>query len=61
MLARWMTASVVAIGLGMAALELSACLAVEPHATTAPASESALPVGAEIEADEPSASPRLTR
>ena len=68
MLVRWLTAAVVAIGLGVAALELSTCLAVEPHAgigggVHGPAGDPpgpGLPVVGEYEASEPSAMPRFT-
>jgi len=66
---RWLTIIAVAIGLGVAALELSVCLAVEPHATvvTAPAdrvtgvAEPELPIGDETDANEASALPRFTQ
>ena len=67
MLARWLTVSVVAIGLGVAALELSACLAVEPRAGTpisglfTDAVEPELPIGAKSDHDEASALPRFTQ
>jgi hypothetical protein len=69
MFTRWLTISVVAIGLGVAALELSACLAVEPRVTDGRPSTSLftdavepdLPIGAETEANEASALPRFTQ
>jgi hypothetical protein len=68
MFVRWLTAAVVAIGLGVAALELSTCLAVEPHATVGGGAHGPVadglgtdvPVVGEHEASEPSAMPRLT-
>lgn len=65
MLIRWLLVGVVAIGLGVAALELSACVADERqrHAACGLASEggeSQLPIGAEIDGTEASALPRLT-
>jgi hypothetical protein len=75
MVMRWLTASAMAIAFGVAALELSACLAVEPHAAmsshdaaVAPvtglftdAPEPELPIGAENDASEAAALPRFTR
>ena len=69
MFTRWLTISAVAIGLGVAALELSTCLAIEPHATEGRPStglftdavEPDLPIGAETEANEASALPRFTQ
>jgi len=65
MLIRWLTVGVVAIGLGVAALELSACVADERRGRAASGlatdgAESQLPIGAEIDATEASALPRLT-
>jgi len=68
MFARWLTASLVAIGLGVAALELSASLAVEPRAAWdasavtlfTDAAGPGLPSGAEIDITEVSALPRFT-
>ena len=69
MFTRWLTVSAVAIGLGVAVLELSSCLAIESHVTEMhrPASlftgavEPELPMGAETEAHEASALPRFTQ
>jgi hypothetical protein len=65
---RWTVAALVVIGLGVAGLELSACVAAERRAAAAAtmsesatdAIESELPVAAEIGETEPSAPPRLT-
>jgi hypothetical protein len=65
MFTRWLTASLVAIGLGVAALELSASPAGESHAATATlytdAGGPGLPIGAEIHTTEVSALPRFTK
>ena len=68
MFARWLTVSLVALGLGVAALELSASMAVDPYAawgasTTARFTDAGgpgLPIGAEIDSTEVSALPRFT-
>jgi hypothetical protein len=65
---RWIAAALVAIGLSLAGLELSACVAAERRAAAAAAaSEPAtdaikpeLPVAAEVGETELSAPPRLT-
>ena len=49
-----------AIGLGVVALELSTCLAAEPHIAVDPPAIG-VPVVGEHEAVEPSALPRLTQ
>lgn len=67
MFVRWLIVALVAIGLGVAALELSSCLAVEPHAAVGDAHGPAVdalgpdvPVVGEHEALEPSALPQFT-
>ncbi|HTO14095.1 MAG TPA: hypothetical protein VMQ51_21160 [Candidatus Binatia bacterium] len=68
MFTRWLTVSLVALGLGVAALEHSASVAVEPYAawgtsTTALSTDAVgpgLPIGAEIDSTEVSALPRFT-
>jgi len=63
---RWLAVALVAIGAGVAGLQLSVCLADEHRATTSRPSlvaatlEPDLMAGAEIDESEPSASPRLT-
>jgi hypothetical protein len=69
MFTRWLTVSLVAIGLGVAALELSASLAAGSHASrgtsaltwVTDAGGPGLPIGAEIETTEVSALPRFTK
>jgi hypothetical protein len=68
MFTRWLTASLVAIGLGVAALELSTCLAAPRGLAVAPSAERStdgvereLPIGAEIDPNEASALPRFTQ
>jgi len=67
MFTRWLTASLVAIGLGVAALELSTCLAAPRGGAAAPSAlvidalEPELPIGAEIDPNEASALPRFTQ
>jgi hypothetical protein len=68
MFTRWLTASLLAIGLGVAALEVSAWLA-EPHVADrgrpstrfTDAVRPDVPSGAEIDPNEGSALPRFTR
>ena len=67
MFTRWLTVSLVALGLGVAALELSASVAVDPHAAWGAstvlftdAGGPGLPIGAEIDSTEVSALPRFT-
>jgi hypothetical protein len=68
MFTRWLTASLLAIGLGVAALEVSAWLA-EPHVANrgqvSPRSTDAarleVPSGVEVDRNEGSALPRFTR
>ena len=68
MLTRWLTVSLVAIALGVAALEVSASLAEKPRAARnasaltpfTDAGGSGLPTGAESESTEVSALPRFT-
>jgi len=69
MFTRWLTASLVAIGLGVAALELSTCVAAPHGLTVAPSAglsgsdgvEREMPIGAEIDPNEASALPRFTQ
>ena len=69
MFTRWLTASLVAIGLGVAALELSTCVAAPHGLAVAPAAglsgsdgvEQEMPIGAEIDPNEASALPRFTQ
>jgi hypothetical protein len=67
MFTRWLTVSLVALGLGVAALELSASTAVDSSAWGASttmlrtdAGGPGLPIGAEIDSTEVSALPRFT-
>jgi hypothetical protein len=68
MFTRWLTVSLVAIGLGVAALELAAPPAVESPASWSTAAGPlfttaggpGLPTGAEIDSTEVSALPRFT-
>ena len=68
MFTRWLTASLLAIGLGVAALEVSAWLA-EPRGATrgqtstrfTDAARPDVPSGAEVDPSEGSALPRFTR
>ena len=68
MFTRWLTVSLVALGLGVAALELSASTAVDPYgvwetSATALFTDAAgpgLPIGAELDSTEVSALPRFT-
>jgi hypothetical protein len=64
MFTRWLTVSLVALGLGVAALELSASTAVDPYAawsaSTTDAGGPGLPIGAEFDSTEVSALPRFT-
>ena len=68
MLTRWLTAFLVAVGLGVAALELAAPPAVESRAPWSAAAGPlftdaggpGLPTGAEIDSTEVSALPRFT-
>jgi hypothetical protein len=63
---RWLAVALMAIGAGLAGLQLSVCLADEHRATSdrpglvAATLEPDLMTGAEIDESEPSASPRLT-
>jgi hypothetical protein len=63
---RWLAVALVAIGLGVVGLHRSVCIADEHAATssrTTPftdAREPELPIGAEVDEVEVSASPRLT-
>jgi hypothetical protein len=66
LLVRWLTAGLLAIAVGVAALELSTCAANEHRrrATSAVApdgAESLLPIGAELDAPEAAALPHLTQ
>jgi hypothetical protein len=68
MFTRWLTASLVAIGLGVAALELSTCLAAPRGLAVTPSArpftdgvERELPIGAEIDPNEASALPSFTQ
>ena len=68
MFTRWLTACLLAIGLGVAALEISAWLAEPPAANRGQASARPtdaarleVPSGAEIDPNEGSALPRFTR
>jgi hypothetical protein len=68
LLARWLAGAVVVIGLGVAGLQLSVCVADERAAAAAAAEaglptdvmEPELPTEAEVDDGEVSASPRLT-
>jgi len=68
MFTRWLTVSLVALALGVAALELSASTAVEPYAAWGAsdtvlftdAGGPGLPIGVEIDSTEVSALPRFT-
>jgi hypothetical protein len=64
MFTRWLTVSLVALGLGVAALEFTASPAVSAHAAwsaaTIDAAGPGLPIGAEIASTEVSALPRFT-
>jgi hypothetical protein len=61
---RWLIAAVLAVGLGVAALELSSCVAHERRARAAPAgaidAAVQVPNGAEVDESEPAALPHLT-
>ena len=65
---RWLAVALVAIGLGVAGLELAVCVAAEDHTAprsvgapaAADAATSQSPSGAVIDETEPSALPRLT-
>ena len=66
LLVRWLTAGMLAIAVGVAALELSTCAADEHRGRAASAvatdgAESLLPIGAESDAPEALALPRLTQ
>jgi hypothetical protein len=54
---RWLLPAVVAVGLGVTALELSSCVAHERRARTAPAHGTD---GAEVDDLDPAALPHLT-
>jgi hypothetical protein len=65
MLMRWLLALLMAIGLGVAGLELTTCVAAERRAVSSPGwfsdgGETPLPAGAEVDAGQPSALPRFT-
>jgi hypothetical protein len=62
---RWLLPAVVAVGLGVTALELSSCVAHERRARTSPAhgtdgAEVQVPNGAEVDDLDPAALPHLT-
>jgi len=68
MFTRWLTASLLAIGLGVAALEVSAWLADprgadrgQARTRSSDVGRPELPIGAEIDPNEGSALPRFTR
>jgi hypothetical protein len=62
---RWLLALLLGIGLGLAGLELTTCVASERRAVSSPGwfsdgGEAPLPVGAEVDTGQPSALPRFT-